>query len=43
MFLTGVLGVPTIEYSLFAFFCLLSPILTIIAGITGISITKFKK
>lgn len=43
IFLTGVLGVPTIEYALFSFFCLLSPLLTIIAGITGVSITKFKK
>lgn len=43
IFLTGVLGVPTIEYSFYAFFCLLSPVLTIIAGMTGISITKLKK
>ncbi|KEF37052.1 transporter, NhaC family [Schinkia azotoformans MEV2011] len=43
IFITGVLGVPTIEYSIFAFFCLLSPVLTIIAGITGISISKLKK
>lgn len=43
IFLTGVLGVPTIEYALFSFFCLLSPVLTILAGMTGISITKLKK
>ncbi len=42
IFITGVLGVPTIEYSLFAFFCLLSPVLTIIAGITGLTIKKIK-
>lgn len=40
VFLTGVLGVPTIEYAFFAFFCLLSPILTVLVGITKISITK---
>lgn len=43
IFLTGVLGVPTKEYALFSFFCLLSPLLTIIAGFTGVSITKLKK
>lgn len=40
VFLTGVLGVSTIEYAPFAFFCLLSPLLTIFFGITGLTITK---
>lgn len=40
VFLTSVLGVSTIEYAPFAFFCLLSPILSIICGITGLTITK---
>lgn len=42
VFLTGVLGVPTSEYAMFAFFCLASPIFTIIAGLSNISITKVK-
>lgn len=42
VFLAGVLGVPTTEYALFAFFCLASPILTIIAGLSNVSITKIK-
>ncbi|WP_071459245.1 Na+/H+ antiporter NhaC [Bacillus massilinigeriensis] len=40
VFLTQVLGVPTIEYLPFAFFCLLSPIMTILAGITGKTVTR---
>lgn len=40
VFLTGVLGVETISYLPFTFFCLLSPIITILFGITGITITK---
>ena len=40
VFLTGVLGVQTLHYLPFTFFCLLSPILTVIFGITGFSITK---
>lgn len=40
VFLTGVLGVATVDYLPFTFFCLLSPILTIIYGFTGFSITK---
>ncbi|GAA0323038.1 Na+/H+ antiporter NhaC [Bacillus carboniphilus] len=36
VFLTGVLGVPTLEYLPYTFFCLLSPLFTIILGITGI-------
>lgn len=40
VFLTGVLGVETVDYLPFTFFCLLSPILTIIYGFTGFTITK---
>jgi NhaC family Na+:H+ antiporter len=43
VFLTGVLGVSTIDYFPFAFFCLLSPILTILFGITGLTITSESK
>ncbi|MCZ2257666.1 Na+/H+ antiporter NhaC [Sporosarcina sp. G11-34] len=44
IFITGVLGVSTLEYLPFAFFCLLSPILTILFGFTGktLSLTKTK-
>ncbi|MBN8233608.1 Na+/H+ antiporter NhaC [Halobacillus kuroshimensis] len=35
VFLSGVLGVPVLDYLPFAFFCLLSPILTILYGLTG--------
>lgn len=40
VFLTSVLGVGTLEYLPFAFFCLLSPIITIIFGLTGFKIAK---
>ncbi len=40
VFLSGVLGVETVDYALFAVFCLVSPVLTILAGLTGFSITK---
>ncbi|SEN33558.1 transporter, NhaC family [Mesobacillus persicus] len=40
VFLAGVLGVPTTEYALFAIFCLASPVLTILAGLTKISISN---
>jgi Na+:H+ antiporter, NhaC family len=43
VFLTATLGVQTIEYLPFAFFCLLSPVITIILGFTGIGITKLQK
>ncbi|WP_079508196.1 Na+/H+ antiporter NhaC family protein [Mesobacillus jeotgali] len=43
VFLTSVLGVSTMEYVPFAFFCLLSPILTLAAGFTGISLSKISK
>lgn len=39
VFITNVLGVSTFDYLPFAFFCLLSPILTIIFGATGKTIT----
>ncbi|MGI8317066.1 Na+/H+ antiporter NhaC [Halobacillus mangrovi] len=39
VFLSGVLGVPVLDYLPFAFFCLLSPILTILFGITGKTLT----
>ncbi len=39
VFLSGVLGVPVIDYLPFAFFCLLSPILTILFGLTGKTLT----
>ncbi|WP_019241299.1 MULTISPECIES: Na+/H+ antiporter NhaC [Bacillus] len=40
VFLAGVLGVPTLEYAPFAFFCLLCPLLTIFSGLTQIGISK---
>jgi Na+:H+ antiporter, NhaC family len=40
IFLTNVLGVTTLEYLPFTFFCLFSPMLTIIFGLTGFSISK---
>lgn len=40
IFLTSVLGVSTIDYLPFAFFCLLSPVLTIIYGLTGVTIRR---
>ncbi|KIL47491.1 Na+/H+ antiporter NhaC [Jeotgalibacillus campisalis] len=39
VFITSVLGVPTLEYLPFALFCLLCPILTIIFCLTGWTIT----
>ncbi|MFU0800274.1 MAG: Na+/H+ antiporter NhaC [Xylanivirga thermophila] len=39
-FLTNVLGVSTIQYAPFAFFCILCPILTTLYGWTGWTITK---
>ena len=43
VFLTGVLGVDTLSYLPFTFFCLLSPVLTIAYGLTGLTITKSYK
>ncbi|MDQ0270821.1 Na+/H+ antiporter NhaC [Cytobacillus purgationiresistens] len=40
VFMTTVLGVQTLDYLPFAFFCLLSPIITIIYGMTGLTIKK---
>lgn len=40
VFLVGVLGVPTIEYAPFAFFCLLCPVLTIMTGLLNIGVSK---
>jgi len=40
VFLSGVLGVDTIDYAPYAFFCLLSPIITLFFGFTGIRISK---
>jgi Na+:H+ antiporter, NhaC family len=40
VFLSGVLGVTTVDYLPFTFFCLLSPIITLIYGFTGFSISK---
>ncbi|MCA1012132.1 Na+/H+ antiporter NhaC [Halobacillus halophilus] len=39
VFLSDVLGVPVLEYLPFAFFCLLCPVLTIIFGFTGKTLT----
>ncbi|MEK5068907.1 Na+/H+ antiporter NhaC [Sporosarcina sp. FSL K6-1508] len=39
IFITGVLGVSTVEYLPFAFFCLLSPVLTVLFGFTGKTLT----
>lgn len=43
IFITSVLGVPTLEYLPFAFFCLLSPVLTVLFGISGKTLTYNKK
>ena len=40
VFLTSVLGVSTLQYLPFTFFCLLCPVLTILSGITHIGISK---
>lgn len=40
VFLTGILGVNTIDYLPFAFFCLLCPIITLFYGFTGLTLTK---
>jgi len=39
IFITTVLGVSTVDYLPFAFFCLLSPILTVLFGFTGKTLT----
>jgi NhaC family Na+:H+ antiporter len=43
VFLSGVLGVNTVEYVPFAFFCLLSPLLTLAAGFTGKTVTRMER
>ncbi|KAB7707866.1 Na+/H+ antiporter NhaC [Bacillus aerolatus] len=40
VFITNMLGVSTVEYLPFAFFCLLSPVLTVLYGMTGWTLTK---
>ena len=40
IFITKVLGVSTIDYWYFAFFCLLSPILTVLFGYMGKTLTR---
>lgn len=40
VFIASVLNVPVMEYLPFAFFCLLSPLLSIFYGFTGISMKK---
>lgn len=42
IFITNVLAVSTIDYLPFAFFCLLSPLLTILFGWTGKTLTYLK-
>ncbi|SFA77557.1 MULTISPECIES: Na+/H+ antiporter NhaC [unclassified Bacillus (in: firmicutes)] len=42
IFLTNILGVSTLEYLPFTFFCLLSPVLTVLFGLTGWTITTRK-
>lgn len=43
VFITSVLGVSTLAYLPFAFFCLLSPIMTIMYGFTGKTLTYIEK
>ncbi|CEG29012.1 Na+/H+ antiporter NhaC [Bacillus sp. B-jedd] len=40
VFIASVLGVPVADYFLFAFFCLLSPFITIFYGFTGFTLPK---
>ncbi|MGB6179570.1 Na+/H+ antiporter NhaC [Carnobacterium sp.] len=42
VFISTALGVPTLTYLPFAFFCLLSPILTVISGYANIGIKKLE-
>ncbi len=42
VFIASVLGVPTLSYLPFAFFCLLSPIMTILFGVTGKTLTYIR-
>lgn len=43
VFLTGVLGVETLSYLPFTFFCLLSPIITMIFGLTAFKLSKLEE
>ncbi|WP_232698857.1 Na+/H+ antiporter NhaC [Brevibacillus daliensis] len=43
VYLTGVLGVPTLDYLPYAFFCLLCPVITMILGVTGIGVPTAEK
>lgn len=43
VFLTGVLGVSTLEYLPFAFFCVLSPLLTLAAGFSGVTVSRMER
>lgn len=43
IFIAGVLGIPTMAYLPFTFFCLLGPILTIAFGWSGKTLTKLEK
>ncbi|MHA6261396.1 Na+/H+ antiporter NhaC [Sporosarcina sp. CAU 1771] len=43
LFITKMLGVSTLEYLPFAFFCLLSPLLTILFGYLGKTLTYIEK
>ena len=43
VFISSVLGISVIEYAPFAFFCLLSPLITLFYGFTGISLPKTSK
>jgi NhaC family Na+:H+ antiporter len=43
VFLTGVLGVETLSYLPFTFFCLLSPIITMVFGMTGFKLSKLEE
>jgi len=40
VYMAGVLGISTGEYFAFAFFCFLSPVISIILGFTGLTMTK---
>ena len=38
--MVGALGIPTLQYLPFCFFCMVSPVISIMLGLTGITITK---
>lgn len=42
VFLTSVLGVATLDYLPYAFFCLICPVISIVFGYTGIGLAKAK-